>query len=93
MIRFSCGCIGFLERREMNGGIYRDRLPPIRLVDCRSEQGDHQDSEYGAHFSPGLGDKTPYEDLTLEEATKVLRKIQGLVSDGIKFNEIKSLLS
>ena len=97
MIRFSCGCIGFPSRIIVAPSIdgYREEvnLPPIRLVDCRGNEGDHQDSEYGAHFSPGLGGKTPYETLTLVEAKSVLKKIQGLISDGIKLNEIKSLLS
>ena len=89
MIRFSCGCIGFPAEISYQTDL---NLPPIRLIDCRVE-GDLPGSEYGAHFSPSLGEKAPYEPLTLKEATKALRKIQGLIRDGIKFNEIKSLLS
>jgi len=87
-VRFSCGCIG-IQGMQSRG----QEFPPVRLIDCRSDQGDLEGEELGIAFAEDLREKRPYTILTPAEVGEVFDRLRSLIGDGVKFNEIKRLFA
>ena len=77
LVKFSCGCIGFLG------------LSDKALVVSACDGGGH-DPEVGL-FWRDLSDKE-HEPVEPERAKKLVDEIAGLVGDGHRYREIRSLL-
>ena len=85
-VRFECGCLG-ISGHSSRGETY----PPTRLVDCRS--GSDPDDDVHAAFVPSLAEKRPYVALTPAEVESIYQRLNSLISDGLRFREVKRLLA